>query len=62
MLCIHKTLRIIFPHDRDLAYKWVSIPSRRFEGKKPLEIMTRDYEGLLAVALPGLRKRQEVYP
>lgn len=49
LLGIHKTLRFIFLHDRDLAYKWVSTPNRRFEGKRPLEIMTRGYEGLLEV-------------
>lgn len=49
LLGIHKTLRSIFPHDLDLAYKWVTTPSRRFGWKKPLEIMTTGYEGLLAV-------------
>ena len=30
LLGIHKALRILFPHDRDLAYRWVSTPNRRF--------------------------------
>lgn len=50
LLGIHKALRILFPHDRDLAYGWVSAPNRRFGGAAPLEIMKRHgYEGMLAV-------------
>jgi hypothetical protein len=49
LLGIHKALRIIFPHDRDLAYRWVGAPNARF-GTTPLEIMKRHgYEGILAV-------------
>lgn len=50
LLGIHKALRIVFPHDRDLAYRWVGAPNRRFGGASPLEIMRRHgYEGILAV-------------
>ncbi len=49
LLAIHKALRIIFPHDRDLAYRWVGQPNRRFGGRPPLEVMKAGYEGLLAV-------------
>ena len=49
LLAIHKSLRILFPYDRDLAYAWVSQPSSRFEGQRPLDLMTQGYEGLLAV-------------
>ena len=50
LLGIHKALRILFPHDRDLAYRWVSAPNRRFGNRAPLEIMRRyGYEGILAV-------------
>jgi hypothetical protein len=49
LLGIHKALRILFPHDRELAYRWVSTPNRRF-GATPLEVMKRHgYEGILAV-------------
>jgi transcriptional regulator with XRE-family HTH domain len=49
LLGIHKALRILFPHDRDLAFRWVSTPNRRF-GASPLEVMKRHgYEGILAV-------------
>jgi hypothetical protein len=50
LLGIHKALRIVFPHDLDLAYRWVSAPNRRFAGVAPLDIMKRHgYEGILAV-------------
>ena len=49
LLGIHKALRILFPHDRDLAYRWVSTSNRRF-GARPLDVMKRHgYEGILAV-------------
>ena len=49
LLGIHKALRILFPHDRDLVYRWVTTPNRRF-GATPFEIMKRNgYEGILAV-------------
>jgi transcriptional regulator with XRE-family HTH domain len=50
LLGIHKALRILFPHDRDLAYRWVATPNQRFGGAAPLELMKRHgYEGILAV-------------
>jgi hypothetical protein len=49
LLGIHKALRILFPHDRELAYRWITTPNRRF-GATPLELMKRHgYEGILAV-------------
>jgi hypothetical protein len=50
LLGIHKSLRIIFPHDPDLAYRWITTTNRRFEGLTPLEVMKRyGFEGVLAV-------------
>ena len=50
LLGIHKALRILFPHDLGLAYRWVTTPNRRFDGATPLDIMKRHgYEGILAV-------------
>ena len=49
LLGIHKALRIIFPHNRDLAYRWVRTPNQRFAGQRPVDIMRGGYEGLLAV-------------
>jgi len=50
LLGIHKALRILFPHDRSLAYRWVTARNRRFGGVAPLEVMkSHGYEGILAV-------------
>ena len=49
LLGIHKALRIIFPHDVDLAYRWVKAPNRRFSGQAPINTMKQGFEGLLAV-------------
>ena len=50
LLGIHKALRILFPHDLELAYRWVGTPNRRFGGEPPLALMKRHgYEGILAV-------------
>ena len=49
LLGIHKALRILFPHDRDLAYRWVTTPNRRFGDRMPLETMKQGYEGILTV-------------
>ena len=50
LLAIHKALRIAFPHDLDLAYRWVSTPNRRFNGAAPFELMKRHgFEGILAI-------------
>lgn len=50
LLGIHKALRIMFPHDRDLAYRWITTPNRRFANRAPLEIMRQyGFEGMIAV-------------
>jgi hypothetical protein len=49
LLGIHKALRIIFPYDRDLAYRWSTQPNKRFGGLRPLDVMKQGYEGLLAI-------------
>src|SRR3954465_11096457 len=50
LLGIHNALRIVFPHDRELAHRWVGPPNRRFGDVAPLEVMKKHgYEGILAV-------------
>lgn len=49
LLSIHKLLRIIFPHNQDLVFLWITAPNTTFAGKTPLDIMRSGYEGLLAV-------------
>lgn len=50
LLAIHKSLRILLPHDLDLAYSWVNAPNRAFDGMRPLDVMVRfRFEGLVKV-------------
>lgn len=49
LLGIHKSLRLLFPHDRELAYRWMTQPNRRL-GQRPVDlVIERGFEGLLAV-------------
>ena len=49
LLGIHKSLRILFPHDRDLAYRWMTTANRRL-GARPIDVVVRHgFEGLLAL-------------
>lgn len=50
LLAIHKNLRLLFPHNRDLAYRWMSTRNKAFEGRTPVDVV-RDYgfAGLLMV-------------
>jgi len=49
LLGIHKSLRIIFPHDPDLAYRWMTQLNRRF-GARPVDVVVEHgFEGLLAI-------------
>lgn len=50
LLAIHKNLRLLFPHNRDLAYRWMSTRNQAFEGRTPVDVV-RDYgfAGLLMV-------------
>jgi len=49
LLGIHKSLRILFPQDRDLAYRWMTAPNRRL-GMRPVDLVVqRGFEGLLAL-------------
>ena len=50
LLAIHKNLRLLFPHNRELAYRWMSTRNKAFEGRTPVD-MVRDFgfAGLLMV-------------
>lgn len=50
LLAIHKSLRIIFPHNRELVYLWPKTPNSHFSYKTPIEIMQEyGYTGLLMI-------------
>lgn len=38
-LSIHKSLRLLFPHNRDLAYSWMTTPNRAFNGDTPTKLI-----------------------
>jgi hypothetical protein len=49
LLGIHKSLRILFPYDRDLAYGWMTQFNRRL-GARPVDlVIDHGFEGLLAL-------------
>ncbi|MDP1927692.1 MAG: MbcA/ParS/Xre antitoxin family protein [Thiobacillus sp.] len=48
LLAIHKNLRLLFPHDRDLAYAWMTTANQALGGKTPVELITEwGFAGLL---------------
>ncbi len=50
LMSIHKSLRLLFPHNRELAYAWMTQRNRAFEGMPPAEsIKQRGFAGLLIV-------------
>jgi hypothetical protein len=49
LLGIHKSLRILFPADRDLAYRWMTTPNRRLAARPVDIVIERGFEGLLAL-------------
>ncbi|WP_018649399.1 MULTISPECIES: MbcA/ParS/Xre antitoxin family protein [unclassified Thioalkalivibrio] len=50
ILRIHKNLRLLFPHERDKAYRWMKTHNRAFGGCPPVEVVSREgLQGLLRV-------------
>lgn len=49
LLGIHKSLRLLFPHDLDLAHRWMTQPNQRLAARPVDLIIERGFEGLLAV-------------
>lgn len=50
LLGIHKSLRILFPRNRELAYRWMSTRNTQFAGHTPVELVKqRGFAGLLMV-------------
>lgn len=51
LLGIHKALRLLYPRNRNLVYRWISLPNEQFNNKKPLEVMReKRFEGLLIIS------------
>lgn len=50
LLAIHKSLRILFPHNKSLAYQWPRQPNSNFNEKSPVGfIQDKGFEGLLMI-------------
>lgn len=50
LLGIHKNLRLLFPHNRELAYTWMRSRNRAFEGRTPAQAISEfGFAGLLMV-------------
>ncbi len=50
LLAIHRSLRILFPKNRDLVYQWPTMPNKAFNGKNAVDVVRRDgFLGLLTV-------------
>ncbi|MCA0175583.1 MAG: MbcA/ParS/Xre antitoxin family protein [Proteobacteria bacterium] len=50
LLGIHKNLRLLFPHDRDLAYRWMTARNRAFDNLTPVDVVREwGFAGLLRV-------------
>lgn len=50
LLGIHKNLRLLFPHNRDLAYAWMKTRNKAFENRAPIEVVQDfGFAGLLMV-------------
>jgi hypothetical protein len=50
LLGIHKNLRLLFPQNRDLAYRWMTTRNKAFDNLTPVEIVKEwGFAGLLTV-------------
>ena len=50
LLGIHKNLRLLFPQNRELAYRWMTTRNRAFENLTPVEVVKQwGFAGLLMV-------------
>lgn len=50
LLGIHKNLRLLFPQNRDLAYRWISTRNKAFDNLTPVEVVREwGFAGLLMV-------------
>jgi uncharacterized protein (DUF2384 family) len=50
LLGIHKSLRMLFPQNRDLAYKWMSARNKAFDNLAPVDVVREHgFVGLLMI-------------
>lgn len=50
LLSIHRSLRILFPKNREIGYRWPTTPNLAFNGQTPVEVIRKEgFSGLLVV-------------
>jgi hypothetical protein len=50
LLAIHRNLRLLFPQNRELAYRWMRTRNRAFDNLSPVEVIRQwGFAGLLRV-------------
>lgn len=50
LLGIHKNLRLLFPQNRDLAYRWMTARNKAFDNLTPVDVVKEwGFSGLLMV-------------
>lgn len=50
LLGIHKSLRLLFPQNRDLAYRWMTTRNKAFDNLTPADVVKEwGFAGLLVV-------------
>ena len=50
LLGIHKNLRLLFPQNRELAYRWITSRNKAFDNLTPVEVMKEwGFVGLVMV-------------
>jgi uncharacterized protein (DUF2384 family) len=50
LLGIHKSLRLLFPQNRNLAYRWMTTRNKAFGNRTPIELVKEwGFAGLLTV-------------
>lgn len=50
LLGIHKSLRLLFPQNRELAYRWMTTRNKAFDNLTPVEVVKEwGFAGLLTV-------------
>jgi hypothetical protein len=54
LLSIHQSLRLLFPHNRALAYKWPTTVNRAFGERSPVEVIIRSLESMRQLKILNL--------
>lgn len=51
LLSIHKSLRLLYPHNMNIVYTWIKRPNKEFDNKSPLDVIKeKHFEGLRTIS------------